>query len=165
MEKIKPIKRSPAIVELSKDHHFALLLVWKIRSGLQKAIEPSRIASYIFHFFDQELIPHFRAEEELLFIKLTKDNGLRLQAEEEHRNIYRIIDTLRNNPAEPDMINEFAQALESHVRFEERELFNYLQENISEADLSEIASALKLRTRETGAAWCDVFWENKKSDK
>jgi len=40
MEKTNPIKRNEAIAELSRDHHFALLLVWKIREGLKKAVKP-----------------------------------------------------------------------------------------------------------------------------
>lgn len=42
MEVKKPIKRNAAIVEFSKDHHFALLLVWKIREGLKKSIGPTQ---------------------------------------------------------------------------------------------------------------------------
>jgi len=165
MEKTKPIKRSAAIVEFSRDHHFALLLLWKIREGLKNSIEPSRIGSYVIHFFDQDLIPHFQAEEEILFSRLPKENALRLQAEEEHRNIYRIMDAMKKNPAEPAALDQFTEALESHIRFEERELFNYLQDNISEAELSEIASWLKARTHDPGVAWSDTFWDNKRPKK
>ena len=63
METKKPIKRDPAIVTFSKDHHFALLLVWKIRQGLKNEIETSRIINYATHFFDNDLIFHFEEEE------------------------------------------------------------------------------------------------------
>lgn len=161
METIKPIKRNAAIVEFSKDHHFALLLVWKIREGLKKDIEPSRITKYVIHFFDTDLIPHFKGEEELLFPKLSKDNKLRMQAEAEHENIYQMIDGLRKKPDDNDLLKKFADTLEKHVRFEERELFNYLQENISESDLSEIASSLKAREHEPETLWADAFWESR----
>ena len=95
MEPKKPIKRNPAIVTFSKDHHFALLLVWKISQGLKKEIEPSRIINYVAHFFDTDLIFHFEEEETLLFSKLPSDNLLRLQSEEGHKLIKFGIDALR----------------------------------------------------------------------
>ena len=161
METTKPIKRNAAIVEFSKDHHFALLLVWKIREGLKKSIEFSRITKYVIHFFECDLIPHFKDEEELLYSKLSKDNKLRIQAETEHENIYLMIDALRKKPDDKDLLQKFADTLEKHIRFEERELFNYLQENISESDLLEIASSLKQREQEPDTVWTDAFWESK----
>ncbi|HYK44172.1 MAG TPA: hypothetical protein VEV83_03330, partial [Parafilimonas sp.] len=88
MKSRTPIKRNAAIVELSKDHHFGLLLVWKTREGLKRSIEPERIGRYIIHFFETELKTHFKEEEELLFVEVPQDNKLRMQAEAEHKNIY-----------------------------------------------------------------------------
>lgn len=158
MESKKPIKRNPAIVTFSKDHHFALLLVWKIRQGLKKEIEPSRIINYAIHFFDTDLIFHFEEEETLLFNKLPSNNLLRLQAEEEHKLIKLEIDSLRNNPEDKIGIENLADILEKHIRFEERELFNYLQEVFSEDELADIAEAMEARKREHEIAWKDEFW-------
>ena len=162
METKKPIKRNAAIVEFSKDHHFALLLVWKIKEGLNKSIEPSRISKYVIHFFDTDLIHHFKEEENFLFSKLSKEDKLRIQAETDHDNIYRMIAALRKKTDDKDLLKQFADILEKHIRFEERELFNYLQENISENVLSEIASSLKSIEHEPDTAWDDLFWEAKK---
>ncbi len=162
MEGTKPIKRSAAIVEFSKDHHFALLLVWKIREGFKKSIEPARITRYAIHFYDTDLAFHFKEEEDLLFNKLPSDNQLRIQAESDHKKIKQLINDLKKNTEDKDLLQVFADTLEKHIRFEERELFNYLQQNISEKDLNEIASALQNRAHETDAAWEDMFWEIKK---
>ena len=159
MEVKKPIKRNAAIVEFSKDHHFALLLVWKIRDGVKKSIDPSRISRYIIHFYDTDLIHHFTDEEKILFTKLAADNPLRTQAETEHRNIKQMIDELRNNSGDRNLIQNFAGTLEKHIRFEERELFNHLQENISDKVFTEIASSVKSRNHEPDTAWNDIFWE------
>jgi hemerythrin-like domain-containing protein len=161
METTKPIKRHATIVEFSKDHHFALLLVWKIREGLKKSIEPSRITKYAINFFDNDLIPHFKGEEEFLFSKLSKENKLRIRAESEHENIYMMMDGLRKNPDDKDLLQKFADTLEKHIRFEERELYNYLQSTISESDLLKIASSLKSREHEPDTLWTDAFWENR----
>ena len=159
MDKLKPIKRNAALIEFSRDHHHALMLVWKIRHGLMKLVEPSRIAAYIIYFYENDLLPHFKDEEELLFSRLPDDDALRLQAEDEHRNLHRLAALLRANPEE-DTLDEFARALESHIRFEERQLFNYLQENISEADYRN-GNLLKQRSTESCAPWKDNFWEKK----
>lgn len=50
MKNQAPIKRHQAIVSFSKDHHFGLLLIWKIRQGLNKAVNPERISNYVTFF-------------------------------------------------------------------------------------------------------------------
>ena len=62
-----PIKRHQALVSFSKEHHFGLLLVWKIRQGLANAVSAERISRYVLFFFNEDLKFHFREEEELLF--------------------------------------------------------------------------------------------------
>lgn len=162
METTKPIKRNAAIAEFSRDHHFALLLVWKIREGIKNFIQPERINKYILHYFETELMPHFKGEEELLYSKIPSDNNLRMQAEAEHKAIYQMIRDLKQNQTDKNLLQRFANTMEKHVRFEERQLFNYLQDNISETELSKIAAALKSREHEPETAWTDVFWEIKK---
>jgi len=154
----KPIKRNAAIVELSKDHHFALLLIWKIREGLKNSIEPGRISKYVIHFYENDLVGHFRDEEELLFIKLDASNTLRVQAETEHQQLHQLVDALRKEPGDRNLLEKIAATLEKHIRFEERVLFNHLQEIIPVDELNEIASALKSRENKSGELWKDVFW-------
>jgi len=161
MKSRTPIKRNAAIVELSKDHHFGLLLVWKTREGLKRSIEPERIGRYIIHFFETELKTHFKEEEELLFVEVPQDNKLRMQAEAEHKNIYEIIENIRTTPGDKNLVQTFGNTLEKHIRFEERQLFNYLQENIPASTLSEIARQLQSKQK-TPTEWSDVFWENRR---
>jgi hypothetical protein len=42
-----PIKRTSSLISYSKEHHFGLLLVWKIRQGIKREIITERIANYI----------------------------------------------------------------------------------------------------------------------
>ena len=55
-----PIKRHQALVAFSKDHHFGLLLIWKIKQGLANAIRVERITNYILYFFEEYLLQHFK---------------------------------------------------------------------------------------------------------
>jgi hemerythrin-like domain-containing protein len=159
MKNTTPIKRNAAIAEFSRDHHFALLLVWKIREGIKKSIEPERISKYVIHFFDTELKAHFKDEEALLFSQIPSDNKLRIQAENDHKAIYRLVSDLQKNQTDEILLQSFADTLEKHIRFEERELFNYIQDNISETALTNIAASLKTRDHESEKDWTDIFWK------
>lgn len=162
MKPAKPIKRNAAIVEFSRDHHFSLLLVWKIREGIKKAIACDRISHYVLHFYETELSPHFHNEEILLFSKIAIDNNLRNTAEADHAAIGRLVATLQKNPSDQKLLLQIADVLEKHIRFEERQLFNYLQEAIPENELAAIALKLKNREHEPESAWSDPFWEKNK---
>ena len=147
MKAMKPIKRNAAIAVLSRDHHNALLLVWNIRKGMRNAMEPKRIGDYIIQFYEADLLTHFKDEEELLFINLDASNRLRMQAEDEHKLIHARVAEMRKNPDDKNLLETFATILENHIRFEERVLFNHLQEIISSERLVQIASALNDRER------------------
>jgi iron-sulfur cluster repair protein YtfE (RIC family) len=153
-----PIKRNQAIVSFSKDHHFGLLLVWKIRQGLKKAVSAERICNYILFFFKTDLKKHFNDEEQLLFCKLPVDDVMRKQAEAEHQAIYKLVATMEQKKYDSTLLNQFADELEKHIRFEERELFNHLQNNIAAKDLEEIAKRFSNGSNEIDEKWEDAFW-------
>ncbi|WP_343674121.1 hemerythrin domain-containing protein [Chitinophaga sp.] len=138
MEKPTPIKRSKAFVQLSKDHHFGLLLVWRIRQDLANETNPADISRYVIDFFNTDLQQHFREEEDYLFSKLDMKDPLREQAEGEHRAIYNLIESIRRNGAETALLHQFGDLLEAHIRFEERTLFNHLQEHMSPEDQEQL---------------------------
>ena len=154
-----PIKRHQSLVSFSKDHHFGLLLVWKIRQGLNKSVSPDRISDYVLYFFKEDLEKHFKAEEELLFCKLPPEDVLRQQAEAEHREIYSLIARLTEQKQETALLIQFADALEKHIRFEERELFNHLQLLIPANDLATIVLRMPNDNKATDEKWADIFWQ------
>ena len=158
MKKGTPLKRHPAFIAFSKDHHFGLMLVWKIRSGLQNAISVERITHYVLYFFEEDLRHHFREEETLIFSKLPKDDSLRIRAEEEHKNIYSIVEGIRQNQHDKDLLQRFAVMLDDHIRFEERILFNHLQEKWEPAQLEQILLQTDTRDKDCDAGWTDKFW-------
>lgn len=161
MESTKPIKRNASIVEFSKDHHFALLLIWKIRQGLGKSIDPLRISRYVIHFFDADLVDHFRDEEQILFNRLSSENPLRIQAEMNHLKIRKLIEELKEDSMDVKLLKNIADSLEKHIRFEERQLFNHLQEALPAEVLSELAASIGPRPHDADNGWDDLFWEKK----
>jgi len=138
MNAYKPIKRNKAFVPFSKDHHFSLLLAWKIRQDVENKVKAEHVCSYVLGFFNDNLQQHFKEEEELIFCKLPTDDTLRKQAEDEHKKIYLLIESIRQNTSNKKFLKEFANMLEAHVRFEERTLFNHLQQNMKSEELEEV---------------------------
>lgn len=157
MKQEKPIKRDPALISFSKDHHFALLLIWKIKEGLKRNIQPERISRYVINFFETDLQQHFKLEEELMFQKLPPDNKMRIRGENEHKYVYELIEQMQKQVDKESLLH-FADTLEKHIRFEERELFNFLQEKLSESELEEISRSHKMQ-HEPDDAWNDTFWK------
>lgn len=155
-----PIQRHQAIISFSRDHHFGLLLVWKIRQGLKNGINAERISNYILYVFKADLEHHFREEEQLLFNKLPADDALRKRAEADHHILYGLIAALTDDKTDTAQLSRFADELEKHIRFEERVLFNYMQENIDKDDLEQIAHRIANNSRAIDEEWKDMFWVN-----
>lgn len=131
----KPIKRSAFLISISREHHHALLLCWKIRTGLKKQIEHERIKKYADWFYKNHLQPHFEIEEKYIFPILGMDNELIMKAVAEHcklRELFKSPEEILNN------LSLIADELESHIRFEERILFNEIQSIATGAQLKQI---------------------------
>lgn len=153
---IKPIKRSLELTQLSKEHHEALLLVWKIRQGIRKGVAPERIARYCHWFWEAHLVGHFKREEELLPVVLSKDHLLLQKMLDDHDVIQRRVKGLPDNNIES--LELLAQSINDHVRFEERQLFNEVEKLATPEQLAIIAEGLN--EEESLAVWEDEFWIN-----
>lgn len=163
MKNHTPVKRHKALVSFSKEHHFGLLLVWKIRQGFRNAVRAERIGKYVLFFFNEDLKTHFKEEEQLLFSKLPVNDTLRLQAEAEHKEVYRLIEAISETTKDEHLLRQFADTLEKHIRFEERILFNHLQSHISAEELEEISFRFS-NSVDADSRWEDVFWVMKKQE-
>ncbi len=119
----KPIKRNASLRPYSIDHHQGLLLCWKIRTGLKKGVEADRIGKYVSWFYDHHLAPHFRLEEQYIFPILGTDHEMSIRAVAEHQ----ILTELAQQQQTALSLANFADALDNHIRFEERQLFQEVQ--------------------------------------
>lgn len=122
------------MVSFSNEYHLGLLLVWIIRQGLSKAVNPEWIGNYVSFFFINDLEKHFKDEEQLLFSKLPPDDVFRKQAERDHLLIYKLVAAIENKEADAGLLAQLADELEKHFRFEKRELFGQLKKNITQAN-------------------------------
>lgn len=150
------MKRNENIILLSKDHHFGLLCSWKIRQGLKKGIEIPRIKKYVRYFWEHHLRAHFREEEQILFPSLEDDYSHRVKTE--HTQIGEAV-LQTENSENPDFLLNFANLLEQHIRFEEREWFPHLEKNLESGVLEKIGKELdKIHSAENDD-YQDEFWK------
>jgi iron-sulfur cluster repair protein YtfE (RIC family) len=120
----KPIKRSDFLKPLSREHHHGLLFCWKIRAGIKKNMEVSRIKKYADWFYQNYLVPHFEVEEKYVFTILGNENELIKRAVSEHRKMKQLFESTAEFEKNCSLIQE---ELEAHIRFEERVLFGEIQ--------------------------------------
>lgn len=160
-QKSKPIKRNTALVKFSQEHHFGLLLCWKIREGIKHNLNAKRIADYVLFFFDNDLQYHFAEEENKLFSKLNDDDVLKQRALKEHNEVYGMIKKFGSENVTHELLNEFAELLDNHIRFEERTLFNHIQEKLSSEELTELLKKKQSKNEDVDKRWTDCFWEKK----
>lgn len=153
-EKVKPIKRHKAIQSFSREHHFGLLVSWKIRQGFKKDIDLKRIKKFTDWSFKHYIKPHFEAEERYMFSLLPDDDKLKKRAIAEHRRLERLFN---DNDEIKRALSLIEEELDAHIRFEERNLFNRLQEIATEEQLQQI-ERFHTEIKET-EEWKDKFWE------
>ncbi|MDD2984474.1 MAG: hemerythrin domain-containing protein [Crocinitomicaceae bacterium] len=161
MSEKKPLKRSEFLIRMSHDHHDGLLLCWKIRSGIQKKVETERIKKYVDWFFENQLLPHFEMEEQDVFPVLGNEHELVKKALSEHRRLIRLF---QKKDEVLKTLSIFEEELESHIRFEERVLFQEIQEVASEEQQAQILKKHASTGGEDCKTWNDPFWEKVKAN-
>jgi iron-sulfur cluster repair protein YtfE (RIC family) len=144
------MKRHKALQSLSHDHHHGLRLAQLIKKGSPeyKGLPSTTLDKklYSIKFFEENLMPHFKKEEEILFpLSREKSTGaekLINELIEEHKKIYSLIDKLKIS-TEPEVeLNNLGKLLEAHIRKEEKELFQIIQEILTENELENLESEL-----------------------
>ncbi len=147
-----PLKRSRELKPLSSEHHQALLLAFQLKQGLaghgESAGAPKDLPGLVAlarRYEEALLRTHTRAEEELLGRHLDADQLGRLTFE--HQELLRLVELARGpRPADSrQALQAFAELLERHVRWEEQELFPFLERQVEEAELVHVLAELEKR--------------------
>ena len=149
------MKRNEHIVPLSRDHHFGLLCGWKITEGLKRKVPYGRIKNYIQFFWQHHLKEHFEQEEAILFPGGTDE--LVQKALKEHEAIRQLTDKIGHSD-DVTLLAEYAELLKDHIRYEERVLFPYLEEHLSQEELLQIGKRLDEVHQHSEDNYEDEFW-------
>jgi hemerythrin-like domain-containing protein len=163
-EQIKPIRRSSELVPLSRDHHDGLLLCWKIRQGFESKIDTERIAAYVSYCFENELAPHFRQEEEFVFSLLTDDDPMKAEVLAQHSILRNLSVEIGKRGLDMDrLLKSFEKELNNHIRYEEREVFPYIEKTANTELFAEAGRKIEqLHQVDKSNRWADDFWVRKK---
>lgn len=137
------MKRHPALVRLSDDHHHELVQARRLRlasdADAQERLQTAD--EYVTKFFDTT-VEHFRREEEVLFPLYARHAGqtaLLQRILREHMELHGLARELRAQATagavSAETLATLGSLLHDHVRVEERELFEEIQRTVPDAEL------------------------------
>ncbi len=157
------MKRDPRLVRLSEEHHHGLAFALRLERDLPGADSASLAALYgdLLRFWGRGLLPHFHAESECLIARLirhvpsTDERVLSLQRD--HLGMEALVARMRDAAGDEQRrgaLASFGASLRDHIRWEERVLFESLQEELTEAELEAAgAEILERLPRPTRPPW------------
>lgn len=161
MTDTKPIKRSEQLQPLSREHHDGLLFIWKLRQGINNNTDIEKLKAYTAWYWLNHIKPHFYQEEKFLMPFFSPGDPLSSRMREEHEDIRELIITIGHEPVKNDFTH-LADLIESHIRFEERELFNNLELNLSQQELNDLNILLEEKPVSCKEEWREHFWNRSK---
>lgn len=151
MHYLRPMKRHPGLIRLSRDHYFGLLLAQQMKAGAAPykgyPTDVEGKIRFLFSDYEEKLKPHFTAEENILFpaVKNLSPEISNLVDEliGEHRQLFSLIESVNSSSDKKEQLNKIGVLLEQHIRKEERKLFELIQQSMSEEKLLEMEKKLR----------------------
>ncbi|WP_019039101.1 hemerythrin domain-containing protein [Psychroflexus tropicus] len=150
----EPLKRHEALKNLSREHHDGLIFALRLQKGVAKRARLEEMENYAIWFWKQHLLPHFKMEELQLFPMLKEDYELVKTARQQHRDLESLFNT------QPKTYKDFKaiyELLQLHIRLEERELFNWIQEELNSEELAKFQAIHD--SQSTCEVWPHPFWK------
>lgn len=140
------IHRHEAMRPLSRHHHHALMAGLKIRKAFEKGnVSEEKLKELqedTLTFWHNDGNEHFREEEEILIPVYSKyasvDQDEIINMLLEHVHIRALIDNIQKNEQLETSLSELAEALDRHVRREERIIFPMIEKALPEDVLYEL---------------------------
>jgi len=139
--------RDKALVPLSRQHQHALALCVRIDRAQPKVEADLELwQAEITRHFQQEIGIHFAAEELVLFPAAKEFDELASLVEElsgEHTMLREDFAQAEARGLSAEGILGFAQRLSAHIRKEERQLFERVQELMSKEEIADLGAILE----------------------
>ncbi len=148
------MRRDHRLHFLSWDHRKTLYECFVLSKYLENFNDEEVLfkKAFFLNLYDSELIPHFRAEEEILLPlmlnHLDSENTLITKLLVQHVTIHHFIQKLKNENSVHNIrlvLKELSKFLTEHIRFEERILFETIQNLLNDDELNQIDYELKMR--------------------
>ncbi len=137
------MKRSDALTPLSRDHHQALVVAQRLR----RAESASGAAVELFRSFWREHgAAHFRVEEEVLLplwrVLGSPDPEQVARVAQEHLEIRALALAVDGGEPGVEQIHRLGELMQAHVRYEERELFPLIEDDLDVGAQRRLATAV-----------------------
>lgn len=145
------MKRAPALVRLSWDHHHGLVLGRRLERKLAGAGDTTVDDLYaeVVRLWAAGLLPHFRAEGECLLARLIRHTGphdeLIQRTMEDHLSLEALTVDMRDaedRATRRDRLGRCGEILRAHIRWEESILFETAQALLSNEELAAVSRQL-----------------------
>ena len=145
--------RHPSLILLSHDHHHGLALALRCRRQALGQIKPmgaqglkERVKEYR-DFFAQNLVPHFQAEEEILFplirARAAGSHSLIDELFKDHEQLRKWEECLEEDKGLAKVLFDIGDLLERHIRREERELFPLFENRVGAAEAERVKEEIE----------------------
>lgn len=156
-DEIQPLKRSQQLAPLSREHHDGLLFAWKIKQGIEHKAPLDKMRAFTLWYWRHHIKPHFFQEEKILIPHMPAHHPLAVKLLEDHDHIRELILGL-DAEADKRTLIILCDLLNAHIRFEERELFAYMEKTLAPEQLNEIFIQLEKHPVHCEQEWKDEFW-------
>lgn len=138
------MKRPPHLLDLSRDHHHALVLAKRAATAAANGTEGEVVAALeaTVRAFEADLAPHFEIEERHLLPPLDAAGEIELvrRTLADHERLRSLLSSAEDPRSR---LREFARRMRQHVRFEEQQLFPVAEARLNLAQLQAVESASK----------------------
>jgi len=139
--------RDKSLIPLSRQHQHALALCVRIsRAHLSTPAELKAWQSEVEQHFALEIQYHFAAEEEHLFPTARRYGDLGPLVDElvaEHARLRKYFARAKARELEGPELRQFAETLSTHIRKEERQLFEEMQKHMTAEELATIGERVE----------------------
>lgn len=142
--------RDPALIPLSQQHHNGLalcVLTERALSADRSDAAVRRLAQRAIDRYEIELTNHFAIEEELLFPLVERELGktpIIAELIADHRALEAMVGRMRAAPS-AELLESFCELLRNHIRREENELFQDVQQRLPKDALAAAGKEIDAR--------------------
>ena len=157
------MKRNENLKTLSWDHHDGLVVSFRLQQGLKKNVSVAEMAEYVLHTWSSVLEHHFWQEEQTITPNLKhseKGKELVKQMIDDHKRFGQLEKQIQLDKSNIQDVEEFALLLNQHIRFEERQLFPFFEQEVGLVKLQEVGKFLKQHHNPSCEIWPNQFWKS-----
>jgi hypothetical protein len=155
-------ERSDELATLSHEHRHGLEFADRIRRGLQHKVSSELLKDYFFWYWRNHIKPHFRHEEDILLPFFPPGNKLAQRMRNEHDMIRELMLCL-DEEADTRTLTLIADLIEDHISFEEKDMYTWLEKELTEDQLKLIRKMLEEKPIQNHEPWTNEFWKSFKN--